>query len=320
MISVKPDHRFLAWVKVGSVPLKAGENSITFEIHGDIANSGGIDCFLFDNSGFVPSGTLQPDSVVAQVAAQSAAPDDAIWVEGETPTFADVTKHGWYDSVKKEGMSAGDWLSHYDPNKPGTATYKFEVARQDEYTFWWRGNPFAAKVEYKLNAADWKEIDFTDKRGEYMISEKPDHRFLAWVKVGKVPLTAGGNSIAYKIHGDIANSGGIDCFCFTRLPFVPSGANKPSSDLPAKSAANDWFAVVFDVDPFSPASVTDMSKYIEAPAGKYGFLERDGDHLRFAEAAQPIQFWGCGANLQGTQFTRGNSPNESDICARTVST
>ncbi len=302
MISDKPDHRFLAWIKVGQVELKAGANTIAFKIHGEINNSGGIDCFLFDNTGFVPSGALKPATGAAGDESPAGA-DEAIWIEGEKPSAADVSKHGWYDGVKKEGMSGGDWLSHYDGAKPGTATYEFDVAKADQYTFWWRGNPFAAKVGYKLNAADWQEIDFAEKRGEYMISEKPDHRFLAWIRVGKVTLPAGKNSITFKIHGEIANSGGIDCFCFTRVPFVPSGANRPASSQPGSAAPDQWFPVVLDADSFSPDSVIDMSKYIEAPAGEHGFLKRDGDGLRLGKE-RGVQFWGCGANLQGTQFTR----------------
>ncbi len=91
MISEKPDHRFLAWVKVGKVALQAGDNTITFKIHGEIANSGGIDCFLFDNGGFVPSGTLKPVGGAARGAETTAAADEAIWIEGEKPSSADVT-------------------------------------------------------------------------------------------------------------------------------------------------------------------------------------------------------------------------------------
>ncbi len=91
--------------------------------------------------------------------------------------------------------------------------------------FWWRGNPFAAKVSYALNGAGPVEIGFNDKRGEYMISEKPDHRLLAWIKVGKVALKAGENTITFDIHGKINNSGDIDCFLFDNTGFVPSGAD-----------------------------------------------------------------------------------------------
>ena len=114
----------------------------------------------------------------------------SIWVEGEDAAEKHVSKHVWYDAVHKDGMSGGDWISHFD-GKPGTASYKFDVPEAGAYTFWWRGNAFAAKVSYQLNGAAPVEIGFADKRGEYQISEKPDLRFLAWVKVGKVSLLKG---------------------------------------------------------------------------------------------------------------------------------
>ena len=73
----------------------------------------------------------------------------SIWIEGEAPAEKDVSKHGWYDAVKKEGMSGGDWLSHYDQAKPGTATYRFEAPEAGQFTFWFRGNTFS-KVSYAL--------------------------------------------------------------------------------------------------------------------------------------------------------------------------
>ena len=195
-------------------------------------------------------------------------------------------------------MSGGNWISHYDKATPGTASYTFDVVKAGEYTFWWRGNVALAKVAYQLNGGDWKEMEFSDKRGEYQISDKPDHRALAWVKVGKVTLPAGKNTVAFKFHSDTANHGGVDCFCFVNIPFTPSGVNKPTAvggDTAVVAGPGDWFPVVFDEDAFSDQSVIDMSKYIEAPAGKYGFLNRSGADLKFEKAAEPIQFWGVGA-------------------------
>ncbi|MBT3291913.1 MAG: hypothetical protein HN380_31510, partial [Victivallales bacterium] len=93
-----------------------------------------------------------------------------------------------------------------------------------------------------------------------------------------------------KLH----NHAAIDCFVFPRIPFVPSGKDRPSIAAPAKP--DDWFPVVFDDDPLSPESVTDMSRLVEAPAGKYGFLQADGDALRFAKSEAPVKLWGVNAN------------------------
>src|SRR5947209_2028155 len=72
----------------------------------------------------------------------------SIWIEGEDAAEKSVTKHSWYDAVNKEGLSGGEWLSHYD-KKPGTAAYRFEAPEAGHYAFWWRGNVSMAKVSYR---------------------------------------------------------------------------------------------------------------------------------------------------------------------------
>lgn len=227
---------------------------------------------------------------------------DPIWIEGEQPTHADVLTNGWYDDVKKEGMSGNDWLTHYG-DRPGTATYDFQVAKPGPYTFWWRGNVLLAAVDYRLGGGEWTPIQFTDKRGEYMISPKPDHRSLAWVKVGTVTLPQGPNRITFKFHSKISNHGGIDCFLFDDSGFVPSGATRPTATQ-APAGPADWFPVVYDTDAFSEKSVIDMSATIDAPAGQHGFLKTAGEHLLFEHDTEPTKFWGCGANLNFGHMSR----------------
>ncbi len=305
MLSEKPDHRYLAWVKVGAVKLTAGPHMVTFKFHSDISNHGGIDCFVFDNTGFVPSGVTKPGVNAAPIAVPKAAGgDDAIWIEGENPSSSDITRHGWYDAVKKDGMSGGQWLSHYDKSKPGYASYKFNVAQGGDYTFWWRGNVSLAKVDYKIDGGAWTAMDLSEKRGEYMLSEKPDHRFLAWVKVGMMRFEPGLHGVTFKFHSDIANHGGVDCFVLTRIPFVPSGAQKPSAPVATEVGPGDWFPVVFDTDKFSDKSVIDLSARIEAPAGGRGFLTASGPDLKFEKDPIGVKFWGCGANLNYGTMSR----------------
>jgi hypothetical protein len=56
----KPDLRFIAWIKVGSVTLQAGQNTIAFKFHSANNNHGSLDCFVFTQSPFTPSGKLRP--------------------------------------------------------------------------------------------------------------------------------------------------------------------------------------------------------------------------------------------------------------------
>ena len=55
------DLRFIAWVKVGSVKLNRGANSVRFRTDSAKFNHGALDCFVFSTEPFTPRGTLRPD-------------------------------------------------------------------------------------------------------------------------------------------------------------------------------------------------------------------------------------------------------------------
>jgi len=237
--------------------------------------------------------------VMLSLAARSDA-TESIWVEGEDAKSSSFVKHGWYDAVAKEAMSGKQWLPHYDPAKPGTAAWEFQSKEGGDFVLWIRCNYFACEMDYQLNGAAWKPIDLSGSnvRDGFMISPRPDHRFLGWAKVGTTTLAAGPNTLSIKIHSKLMNHGGIDCFVFAGPDFVPSGAQKPT--IAAGAAGPDaWFRVVADVDAFSDKSLIDMSKLIAAPAGQFGFLQRDGKDLRFQKGAKPVKFWGvcAGCNI-----------------------
>jgi hypothetical protein len=164
-------------------------------------------------------------------AAQLAAAEN-IWIEGEDAKTSDFIKHSWYDKVAKEGLSGKQWLSHYDNAKPGTATYVFEAKEGGEYVFWLRCNHFRVEMDCQLNDGEWTPIDTADKnvRDSMMISPNPDHRYIGWVKIGKVALKKGENKLGIKIRSKLANHGGIDCMDFSNTGFIPSGAVKPGAE------------------------------------------------------------------------------------------
>jgi hypothetical protein len=218
---------------------------------------------------------------------------EPIWIEGEAPAKHDFVKHGWYDGVKKDAMSGGQWLSHYG-NRPAEAVYKFTVAAGGDYTLWVRCNTTLVRQHYKIDDGAWVECDLkSNVLEEMMISERPDHRSLAWCKQGKVKLTPGAHTITFRLDSKLSNHGGIDCFVLSDKPFVPSGARKPGVTKPAGPA--EWFEVAPDVDAFSPESLIDMSALLHKPAGKFGFVTRKGKDLVID--GKPVKFWGCGANL-----------------------
>lgn len=251
----------------------------------------------------------------AHAAAQTAdvaADSDFVWIEGEDADRREVTPHGWYNGVRQDVLSENAWLSHFDENREGHAAWDFSVATTDDYTFWLRANPVAARLSWKLDDADWQAVDFDgDLRGRINIAadNKPDLRFIAWVRVGTVRLTAGQHTLAVRMHSGPQNHGGIDCFVLSRVPFVPSGTARPTSGS-SPAAPDEWFPVIMDHDPLSEDSVIDVSHLVEAPAGEYGFLQRDGADLRFERAAAASKFWGVNAH------PLGDSPEQMQRAAR----
>ena len=63
--------------------------------------------------------------------------------------------------------------------------------------------------------------------------------------------------------------------------------------------------MVFDADPFSSASVTDMSRRRRGPGRAVRLFQATTASTAIWQVEAPSKFWGCGANLQPGQFTRG---------------
>ena len=229
---------------------------------------------------------------------------ESIWVEGEAAVRSDVQRHSWYDSVKKDVLSGGEWLSHYGA-RPGEAGYEIEVAAAGRFTVWARMNPVASKPVWRLDGGAWGAVETKGGRGQQNIAadNKPDHRFIAWLKLGEIELAAGGHEIAFRWEGGASNSGGLDCFLLTSDRFVPQGTMKPGAPA-GQGGKADWFPLLADDDPFDPGSVIDMSSLVPAPAGSLGFLQASGKDLRFEKSIGPVKLWGCGANVQPGRYSR----------------
>ncbi len=225
---------------------------------------------------------------------QGAPGTETIWVEGEAPAKSTFARHGWYDDVKKDVLSGGNWLSHYGP-QPGEASWPVEVKEGGEYAFWVRCNNLMVTQHHRIDQGEWAACDLaSEPREEMMISPRPDHRTLSWNRLGKVRLAAGPHTVSFRLSSRTQNHGGIDCFVLTNAGFVPTGARKPVPRGLAKP--DDWFEVIPDDDVFSPNSITDLSSHLHKPAGKLGFVQRRGSGL--VAGGQPVKFWGCGANIQ----------------------
>ncbi|MDB5343629.1 MAG: hypothetical protein JWP89_2006 [Schlesneria sp.] len=221
---------------------------------------------------------------------------ESIWIEGEKPTKSTMNRHPWwYDQVKKEHLSGGDWISNFDQKKPGEAEYAVTAGEAGKYEFWVRANPTLAKLSYRLNSGEWQAIDLekTARDATNIAGDgKPDLRFIAWMKVGSVDLKKGANTVAFRMHGDNSNHGGLDCFVLSTTPFTPRGILKPGDA--AKGAASseaDWFAFDPSADTFDAASVIDLRSLNEKVAGEQGFIaSRDGQFVH-SQTGKAVRFW-----------------------------
>ncbi len=136
----KLDLRFIAWVKVGSVDLKRGANSIRFRMHSDNSNHGGLDCFVLSTEPFTPRGILKP---------------------GETAKGADANKSDkdWFafdpSADKFEKSSAIDlrFLNEKEAGEHGVIAAKdghFVHSQTGESVRFWAVNGAAAKSRDEL--------------------------------------------------------------------------------------------------------------------------------------------------------------------------
>jgi len=190
---------------------------------------------------------------------------DHIWIEGENPTSHTMKRHPWYDSVAKENLSGGEWLSHFSAGSPPEAEFRVEVAVGGEYFFWVRANSVAgARLSYQLGGGSWRELDLSKAIENLNIASdgKPDMRFISWINAGKLTLKQGTHTIRFKFHSKNRNHGGLDCFVFSRRPFMPRGALKPGART--GKANPGFFAWEPDVDEFRSDAVIDL-RQLRAP-------------------------------------------------------
>jgi hypothetical protein len=217
---------------------------------------------------------------------------ETIWVEGEKPTKANVSRHPWwYDQVERHLLSGGDFISHWHDTKAGEVEYRISVAKAAKYDFWVRANPLQTKLSYRVGDGKWREVDFEKKIDVVNVAAKgaADIRFLAWVHVGKLDLAKGEHTVAFRMDSKNHNHGMLDCFVFTDEPFEPRGTRKPGEKSSAVESDKGWFAFDAVTDPFQPGEI-DLRFLNEKEAGEHGFIGVKGSHFIRGDG-QPLRFW-----------------------------
>jgi hypothetical protein len=224
-----------------------------------------------------------------------------IWIEGESAHSSTMKPHNWYSgSIKKEELSGENFLSHFASGANPEATFRFDAAESGSYNFWARMNPVAnPEASYDLNGAGWQAIDFssaTDKRN-LAIDGKPDMRYIAWIKIGKVDLKKGENTLKFKFSSSNNNFGSLDCFCLTKTAYSPLGKRKPGFTGDSDADEGMW-AFEPNFDTFSDKSLLDLS-YLNTPiknSGPFITVNKDGD---FMSGDKPVRFWALNSFAQG---------------------
>lgn len=220
---------------------------------------------------------------------------DWVWVEGEQPVEATVTRHpGWYDQVPRAAFSGSDFLSHFHDTQPGEAEYRFAAPAAGDYDFWVRANPHETQLDFRLNGGAWRALATTNAVQQFTLTGW-DMRFLGWVRGGRVPLMAGQNRIRFRFTGLPKPHGMLDCFVLSREPFEPFGILKPDQ-VPAARAARateetNWFDFAPAPGAAPASSAIDLRFLNEKVAGEHGRIEaRDGQFVH-QQTGQPVRFW-----------------------------
>lgn len=289
----KPDLRFLAWVKVGKLPLKAGKSAIGFKLHSANNHHGALDCFVLTTAPFLPSGKNQPGGTKPAAGFDAAS---YVWIEGEEARDSDFRPHNWYsDMVKKDSLSGGNWLSTFDGPAGATGTWDVVIPKDGTWTLWLRANPIQAGLDWRLDDGAWQAADVSRPQDNLNIASdgKPDLRFVAWLQAGKAEVKAGKHRLQIRTTATLSNHAAIDVVLFAAKPFAPNGKARPGASL--GEADPGWFAFEPGVDEFRADALLDLRGLNEKRAGEKGFLKAAGDDIVTPDG-KPIRLWAINAS------------------------
>ncbi|MBC8128233.1 MAG: hypothetical protein H8M99_13915 [Gloeobacteraceae cyanobacterium ES-bin-144] len=223
---------------------------------------------------------------------------EVLWIEGENPVVNRMNRHPWwYDQVKKEEFSGGDFVSNFDDKKAGEAEYVVSAKAAGDYAFWLHANPVKATLSFTLNGGEAQSVDMnSDVREQTNVAAdgKPDLRFIAWIGAGKVKLKVGENRMVFRMSGEPGNHGYLDCFVLTNEAFEPKGLLKPDQVAAAKSKQAvenaGWFAFDPPPDEFKPSSM-DLCWLNEKQAGDGGFIAAKSGAFVHSKTDESVRFW-----------------------------
>ncbi len=197
------------------------------------------------------------------------------------------------------GVVGGDFISNFSPDKVGEAAYAVTAREGGQYDFWVRANPVQSRLSYRLGDGPWTPIDLNGQTvGNVNIAAdgKPDLRFLAWAKVGRIELRRGRNAIRFRMDSQNSNHGYLDCILLSNEPFQPQGILKPDALADAMRQAalenEGWIPFNPAEDPYTDSAGLNLRSLNEAVAGEHGFIGVANGEFIHKGTSQPIRFWG----------------------------
>jgi hypothetical protein len=254
-----------------------------------------------------------------------AAAREARWIEGENYVRSSFNRHSWYQNTNitksllssgTPGVSDGNWHTHFTSGnsaEQATALYRVTITAGGTYTWWIRLNPFrnasgGANYSYRYHRerdpwTTWTDLDVSEARDGMIDLVEPgiDIRFIGWCFAGRFEMTPGSYEFEIRLsrrEGDKDNHGGIDVMALVDFPWAPAGTVPPDVNAPP-AGPDTWFTLMAGPDPFSPASIIDMSGLLDKPAGVHGVLAGRGKDFAF-EDGTPVKFWGLDASMTET--------------------
>lgn len=252
---------------------------------------------------------LHPAWILSGLVTLAAASPAWHWVEGEKPSASNATRHPWwYDKVKTNLLSGGDYISHWSDERACELTYQIDDAAAGDHHFWIRANPVQSKLSYSINGGPFQAVDFTRGQADIVniaADDKPDLRFLCWCNPGKVPLKPGRNEIRFRMDSENHYHGMLDCLVLSREPFQPSGTRKPGEKPAVSAAQTGWLPWDPPRDPFEVSPI-DLRALNEKTAGESGRV-RVADGRFMLGNGKPVRFWavnGPPESLRGDELAR----------------
>ncbi|MBC8011526.1 MAG: hypothetical protein H7067_15685 [Burkholderiales bacterium] len=229
-----------------------------------------------------------------------AAAPDYIWTEGEAASQSDVARHPWwYDQVKTDQLSGGAFISHWNGERDGTASYDLDVKTPGDYRLWVRANSSQTTLRIKIGDAPEQPLatDSASDITNLAADGKIDLRFIGWIDGGRVTLKSGKQRVMFTFASANNHHGMLDAFVFVRGDFTPAGSTKPGAAPALSSTDEGWTAWSPALDPHKPSPI-DLRPLNEAQAGQNGWIEiKDGRFYRPGDKTN-VRFWavnGAGA-------------------------